>query len=463
MTSSPTPTPSSPSFHSHHQQQQQQQPPPQNPQPATPFILRQIIPSDLQSLCRALWDWPICAACTSNPSSPSTRCYTECPWSLRSNRLEPFFNWYKKTTSSYAPDLFGDECQALRNHGDLHDIITALRAKTPARGSAHASTTTAAAAAAAAEQRRGAVPESDKRRAIKLAMKIMSMSDVYGATTCHTASIRDDTCGFVVVGALSDEEKLIESTTESWMDSFRASKHPALEYDSVQGRKIKAGLSVDKLVGVGGLRIKAADELQNHLKLDQERGEFLVFGWTVVLKEGLLATLAREKGRECTPREDRLEENVMMRRDGECIPRALALETLHTIAILFPPSNPAAQKILRSLVDRQILPDPDITRFGTSSYEASPAERDRALQFPIWGSRLLDLYDEVENPRPRGRMESWLERRSKSRHVMMATIAGVGAAVVLGVLGLGVAIFQTWISWQQLQLESARGDIAESG
>lgn len=95
-------------------------------------------------------------------------------------------------------------------------------------------------------------------------------------------------------------------------------------------------------------------------------------------------------------------------------------------------------------MDNHVFPDPDILQFGTSPYEASPKERHDALQFPIWGSRLLDLYDEVENPRPRGRMESWLERRSKSRHVMMATIAGVGAAVVLGVLGLGVAIFQAW-------------------
>ena len=61
----------------------------------------------------------------------------------------------------------------------------------------------------------------------------------------------------------------------------------------------------------------------------------------------------------------------------------------------------------------------------------------------------MNLYDEIENPRPRGLIEKWIERRSGARYVMMATLIGVMIAVVMGFLGLVVAIFQAWITYQQ--------------
>ncbi|KAK4224826.1 hypothetical protein QBC38DRAFT_532067 [Podospora fimiseda] len=389
--------------------------------PSSPFILRQVFPSDLQSLCRYLWDWSICTPCqlesklhfdSTFPPIMKNLCAAQCPWTLKSARYHPFFDWYKQVTSSYAPDLFGENCQALRHHQDLHRLIGRLRGHDKFVHDQN-------------EYQKDVpfwgqeVPESDKIRALKLARKVMTMSDVY------SVDLRGECEG------------------ERWMESFQVRQHPCLKAGTEEGERIREMVSGDKLVGIAGLRIKGTDELQNHLRLDDEKGEVLVFGWTTVLSTGLLATLP-EGG--CFPDLGELviEEMGIFRRDGECIPRALALETMQTISLLFPPSNRAAQKLLRSLVDRKVLPDPNILRFGTTSYILSKAERDRALQLPIWGSRLLDLYDEVENPRPRGRVESWLERRSKSRHVMMATIVGIGAAVVLGVLGLGVAIFQTW-------------------
>lgn len=35
------------------------------------------------------------------------------------------------------------------------------------------------------------------------------------------------------------------------------------------------------------------------------------------------------------------------------------------------------------------------------------------------------------------------------RYVMMATLAGVMIAVVLGLLGLAVSVFQAWVGYQQ--------------
>lgn len=48
---------------------------------------------------------------------------------------------------------------------------------------------------------------------------------------------------------------------------------------------------------------------------------------------------------------------------------------------------------------------------------------------------------------------------------MMATVAGVFMAVVLGVLGLGLQGFQAWVAWKQLQytVREASGNSASRG
>jgi len=46
-------------------------------------------------------------------------------------------------------------------------------------------------------------------------------------------------------------------------------------------------------------------------------------------------------------------------------------------------------------------------------------------------------------------VERWLERKSRARHVMMATVAGVIIAILLGVAGLVVGVVQAWVGWMQ--------------
>lgn len=71
----------------------------------------------------------------------------------------------------------------------------------------------------------------------------------------------------------------------------------------------------------------------------------------------------------------------------------------------------------------------------------------------------MELYDWMENQRPRGGMAAWLEQKSKARHVMLATLIGVIIAVALGMLGLVVAIIQTWISYQAWKHPVDRGNL----
>jgi hypothetical protein len=121
------------------------------------------------------------------------------------------------------------------------------------------------------------------------------------------------------------------------------------------------------------------------------------------------------------------------------------LETLHTLKYVLFPIDPESQTILRSLINKKNL-DPDICRLDTLSWQSSYEE---PSAYEYWGERLLDLYDELESPTPRGFLEEWMERKSGARYVMMATLAGVLIAILLGILSLAVSIFQAWVSWQQ--------------
>ena len=127
------------------------------------------------------------------------------------------------------------------------------------------------------------------------------------------------------------------------------------------------------------------------------------------------------------------------------VPRQLALEVLDSLQKILFPSDSESQCLLRSLVSNAFF-DPDCLRFESASYRSND-ENEIAYQY--FGSQLMDLYDEVENPKPRGLVEKWLERRSGARYVMMATLVGVVIAVILGLLGLAVGIFQAWVAYQQ--------------
>lgn len=96
--------------------------------------------------------------------------------------------------------------------------------------------------------------------------------------------------------------------------------------------------------------------------------------------------------------------------------------------------------------------DPNVGKHTTNGTEDNgielKGEQKEAQKWKYWGSRMLDLYEELQNERPHGTWDVWVERNSKNRHVMMATIIGVFIAVLLGLLSLGLAGLQTWISYR---------------
>ncbi|KAF4973927.1 hypothetical protein FZEAL_9113 [Fusarium zealandicum] len=95
---------------------------------------------------------------------------------------------------------------------------------------------------------------------------------------------------------------------------------------------------------------------------------------------------------------------------------------------------------------------------GTTMEKAEPClvifcddKGEGATGYRYLDSRIMELYEELETPTPRGFLEKWLERKSGARYVMMATLGGVAIAVFLGALALAVSIFQAWVGWQQWQ------------
>ncbi|EAQ91562.1 hypothetical protein CHGG_03497 [Chaetomium globosum CBS 148.51] len=388
------------------------------------FPLQDVTVPELKELCQAIWDWKLCENCQEyigGRSSPSRRCLgaDDCPWGQRSERLGPFFDFYREVTGSYVPDFFGEEDQALRGHRDLFDIIRLTRrcGFTLPRALCvreHFATRFGDV------DRQTMVPESDQDRAFNLAARVLTMTNFDGA---DNQDFFLDRMRNGDEGGIGAPPPAVWASTKCLQDTmaeiFPPRIHPSLQVGDPQSTAIKNSLTAEMLKRVARIRIERTDDLRDHLRLDSAMGVVQVFHLTSVLREHLLATKSRG--------------------GDEALPRELALETLYTLQLLFPPGG-TSQAMLRTLVSKQGF-DPDSLRFGTALFELSPHERERALCFPVWGTRLMDLYDEVENPKPRGKLDVWLERRSKSRHIMLATAVGIFTAVLLGLLSLCPAKF----------------------
>ncbi|KAK3941437.1 hypothetical protein QBC46DRAFT_382688 [Diplogelasinospora grovesii] len=479
------------------------------------FPLHGVTDAQLMGLCKALWDWELCGHCSvaaesaatatkeyhnneNKPIQATTTSCCSCPRTqkIRFKRLQPFFQFYRSLTSSYVPDFFGEEYQALRNHQDLFDIVRLLRGYHGTRDECMQSYFGTHRKGNFIPIKRGddgddgdggsqeememdKICQSDKDRSFDLAARIMTMINFNPSLNRDNSLDSLDTIENNSPDVFSSRasrllwpgnEPLPEALAGLFPERYHRSSmrhHHKLQQQEREAAIIGGDLlSAANLSRVAGLQFRGTSDLRSHLKLDQRAGVVYIFHYTSVLKEHLLAS-----------KEDREREvRGILNRTRRCLPRCLALETLYTLERLFPPHDSKSQALLRTLVSKQGF-DPDCVRChsGTAPYRCAEDDEDAeavfeedprpsdgegklgqwymnrltAYKYSIWASRLLDLCDEIENPRPRRPLGAWLERRSKSRHVMMATVVGVGAAVVLGVLSLAVSIFQAWIAYQQ--------------
>lgn len=225
-------------------------------------------------------------------------------------------------------------------------------------------------------------------------------------------------------------------------DSFPKNEHQELQVGGRKMETIRRKLTAVNLKSIGNIEIQGTHDLRNHLRLNDWEGKVRVkiFHHTSFLRQHLLASKqAKEQGDS---------DEVS---DGFVLPRGLALETLYTLQILFPSDNQSTSKLIEKLVSTEGF-DPNVGKHITNGTDDNgielKGEQKEAQKWKYWGSRMLDLYEELQNERPHGTWDVWVERNSKNRHVMMATIIGVFIAVLLGVLSLCLAGLQTWISYR---------------
>ncbi|KAI8953300.1 hypothetical protein F4801DRAFT_147012 [Xylaria longipes] len=390
------------------------------------YPLAKVSRSDFSKLCEALWEWPPCADWTAEQACQHGNLGLECHYQ-NAERLGPFFDFYREITAYYIPELTSDSSQAVKTHDDLIRIIQHIKR----HSNVPRLQLTAEYFAACRQTGNLDIPSNDQNRAFSLAARV---------TTMLQCSVEDQSDGLLEAGtqpAIWHGDK----SFNQFVDSVIVRQNPLRlgPYNVAIPRPPRPtftleSISVKRLRRVAKLKIVPANDLRDHLLLDKKNGTVAVYHYASVLKEHLKAGPGREL-REGTG---------LSTQQYHGLPKQLVLETLHTLKYVLFPIDPESQSILRSLVTKDGF-DPDNCGVDTSWQ----LREEELIAYEYWGSRLVDLHYELENPTPRGFVETWMERKSGARYVMMATLAGVLIAILLGILSLVVSIVQTWIAWQQ--------------
>ncbi|KAH9207028.1 hypothetical protein DL95DRAFT_469065 [Leptodontidium sp. 2 PMI_412] len=243
----------------------------------------------------------------------------------------------------------------------------------------------------------------------------------------------------------SEHEKALDLALDSVsLSDFITEKFPTSDYPNIndtdengnKGVHMRTALNAKKLKKRANITFRPTDDLRSHLKFDTRNGTVAIFHHTAFLKEHLRLTRDQRKNLSVA-------ESLRL----GALPRQLVLEVLDSIQkILFPIEDSKSRALLRSLIAKSGF-DPDCSRFESASIRL-PEEKD--ISYYYFGARLSDLFEELENPTPKG-LEKWFERKSGARYVMIATLIGVGIAVLLGILSLAVTCYQAWLGYQQWQ------------
>ena len=372
------------------------------------FPLRYTADSDLQRLGQCLWGWQLCNHCSGKPTCSNA----QCSWG-RAKRQAAFWTRYKTLTATYVPELFSPR-PALRSHGDLLDLIQLIQCQSH-------STREEIIQHHFVEQRIGdaeAPATLDQHRAMDLAASILFSVDC--GNTCERLNLLEEgSSSLPWRNGVSAHDFLLEAFPKTSNSSIASGK------GRIEWQVVTAAVSAKELRRVLELRLEATTDLRSHLLLDREKGVLKIFHCMAMLKETLLVSASQPT--TCM------------------LPRQFVLEVFDTVYNVLFPSDRESQALLSSLVARHGF-DEDLLRY--ESWDRY-GHNETILSYPYFGNRLAELYEELQNPKPRTRLESWFERKSGARYMLMATMIGVFIAVIIGILGLGISGFQAYVSYQQ--------------
>lgn len=372
------------------------------------FPLSEPTDEELIDLCDALFGWRPCVSWVALETSK----VMDNPADRPNPDLQAFFEYYKYVTTNYLPEVVGSSNTALRSHKDLHGIVKLLRDQPE---TARSSLTNEYFHQGAKVSGDDLPPLADQEQAFNIAVRVMAMV---------LPSAENQSDGLLEAGLQPTTWTNDQSLSDFIASIYPQREHPALKQagDLAAMAEVRlASITAKRLRKLARLDIVPTSDMRNHLLLDEKKGTVSVFHFTSYLKESLCA--------------------------GN-IPSDLALETLATIKELLFSNDAHSHAMLHYLVSKKGF-DPDIVHIVDTPQYVSALRK--PVSYVYWGTRLMELYDELENPTPRGFMERWLERKSGARYMMLATIAGIGLAILLGVIGVGLGIFQSWVAWQQWQ------------
>ncbi|KAI1284109.1 hypothetical protein F5Y07DRAFT_348677 [Xylaria sp. FL0933] len=224
-------------------------------------------------------------------------------------------------------------------------------------------------------------------------------------------------------------------------EAFPKNQHRVLtSTNNPRLRKLKGELRADRLKKRLGVTFRGTSDLRDHLRLSYTTHGIIlnIYHHVGFLKEQLILT-------KTTPCGASFAQSIKV---CGALPRQLMLETIDSLqGILFPVASKKARKLLDRLVaTEQWDPEIRIYEFGTIRNR----EEDNIPYFYL-ADRLSELHNGLKHPPPRGWLERQIERRTADRYMMMATLAGVAFAVLLGIFSLIISSYQTWISYQAWQ------------
>lgn len=183
-----------------------------------------------------------------------------------------FFEFYEDLTSSYVPDLLPGCSPALRNHGDICEIIGWIRA----RPEVARSELTETYFATRRKDGSKAPHIDDQRRAFNLAVKVMSMI---------TCSAGDRSSSLLEMGI-----QPLPWHNKSSFGNFVKSVLPKSNFaHDVAKDDVQRAISARTLRKTAGLKFRGTDDIRNHLQFDAQDGVVEVYHYTSVLKEHLQA------------------------------------------------------------------------------------------------------------------------------------------------------------------------------
>lgn len=127
-----------------------------------------------------------------------------------------------------------------------------------------------------------------------------------------------------------------------------------------------------------------------------------------------------------------------------CLPPRLLAETLHSIqTILFHFDDHRSSHILERLITKDGFDEHCSQADGYKILD----DADR-LEYKYWGERLAALYRFTHDHPPRNKLERWMKWQSAESNAFVIAVAALVISILVGLLGLGLSSFQTWIAWK---------------